>query len=358
MKKELILGICIVAGSIVAASIVAAPVAAVSDSGADIPEDWYDETVDLLDFNVPSIVEWKGGFNKINQQLDKPVKTPDEVMGIVKENIYTDISGKRDIHTIKITPTDFAAWFAVASEEELIVSPYLMYLNTDLDPEPEELCAMMNIRGTLIHTGTNLDPIRNHVIGVSHYKDYLKKTPVKYTTQDGTEISWDDDMAYPDYLANPFDVPENPETYTNLQKLVYWKNPEEVKTTNKVIHWKNAVGKTPTELGLDKYDKPTSAEREAYEAELREEQIERYIQMGASKESAEDMVEHFEISKELEEKQIHEEHKAMAEEDKTPGFVGTLGLGAIGMAAYLGRKYKNKGGMVKNGSREVRDEKF
>ena len=321
MKKEIILGICIVAGAIVAA-----PVAAVSDSGADIPEDWYDETQDWFSGNAAgSFIEYSEGYGKINKPLGEQIKTPDEIMSLIKENMNYE---KEVIEFTEISPTDFATWIAVASENEVygeqpMIRSHLIPISTDTDPEPEELAAICFFP----YSGfADLSPIENHLVGTGNVYD-----------EDGNKMSG--------YLVNPFDIPKNPETYSNTQKLLYWENPEMVKPADKVIYWKNAVGKTPAELGLDKYDKPTAADRKAYEAKQDEKLYERLVEQGISEESAKKMVEDMRTD-------------TAAKEDKTPGFVGTLGLGAIGMAAYLDGKYKNKGGAIKNESREMRDEKI
>lgn len=42
-----------------------------------------------------------------------------------------------------------------------------------------------------------------------------------------------------------------------MQKLLYWEDPDSVEIIpGKVIHFMDCIGKTPAEIGLDKYDYP------------------------------------------------------------------------------------------------------
>ena len=292
---------------------------ATSDNGADIPEDWYDDTADSLGLNIQSIMDWKGGFERQERPLDQPIKTPDETMDLIKENIYVEISGKRDISTIRITSTDFAAWMAVASENEVygeqpMIRSHLIPISTDTDPEPEELAAICYFP---YYGFADLSPIENHLVSTGDIYD-----------EDGNKMSG--------YLVNPFDIPENSESYSDIQKLLYWRNPELINIAGEPIYWKDVIGKTPKELGLDKYDKPTASEKRAYKAKQDEKLYEQLVEQGIGEELAEKMVKDMRAEKIVEDMRTD----TTTEKEKTNPLVYLIpaGLGAAGIAYFATRK--------------------
>ena len=222
------------------------------DSGSEIPEDYYDETAEAIWGNPAGIMDWGGGIKAIDKSLNEPVKIPDEITErIIKDN--TNIHGKKDVKTIKISPTDFAVWLGATSETGW-VKPYLVYLDTDGDNKPEELAALYNYPYAKWYAAEHLEPpLKGHFIDVTGY---------------GT------------YLINPFEIPK--EDMGSTHKLVYIKNPDKISvmmheeevidqwgkkkgniTLPDKILWHEAIGKTPAELGLDKYDRFVSKIPEA-----------------------------------------------------------------------------------------------
>jgi len=297
---------------------------AASDSGADIPEDWYDETQDWFFADDPSdFMGFSEGYKNIDKSLDEPIKHPDEIMNLVKNNINYK---KEVIEITKVPKSDLAAWMAVASENEVygeqpMIRSHLIPISTDTDPEPEELAAICYFP---YYGFADLSPIENHLVSTGDIYD-----------EGGNKMSG--------YLVNPFDIPENSESYSDIQKLLYWKNPELINIAGEPIYWKDAIGKTPKELGLDKYDKPTASEKRAYKAKQDEKLYEQLVEQGIGEELAEKMVKDMRTDTTTEEKAIQKGHKEMAKENKTPGFTSAVSLSALGVVAYLGRKYKNKG---------------
>ena len=284
---------------------------ATSDNGADIPEDWYDETVDVLSplsFDSRTMM----AFKEVSKPLDEPIKIPDATTQYVMENYKKGTP-------IKIPSADFATWITVLSEYEIygeqpMIRSHLIPISTDTDPEPEELAAICYFP---YYGFADLSPIENHLVSTGDIYD-----------EDGNKMSG--------YLVNPFDIPENSESYSNTQKLLYWKNPELINIAGEPIYWKDAIGKTPKELGLDKYDKPTASEKRAYKAKQDEKLYEQLVEQGIGEELAEKMVKDMRAEKIVEDMRTD----TTTEKEKTNPLVYLIpaGLGAAGIAYFATRK--------------------
>jgi len=244
-----------------AASLLTAPIVAVSDSGSDIPEDWYDNTLNIIS---PSAL--RGGyvmyFEEISKSLNEPIKIPDATTQNIMENYKKGTP-------IKISSADIAPWTAVMSEKTPAVCPYVALVDTDGNEKPDTLYAM--------YLGQREDGKLTSTAGV----------PREFYDLEGNKIDF---KGNPDYLINPFDTLGSDES--NIANLLYFKDPSMINFGDKptAIHWKDAIGKTPKELGLDEYNKPTAADRKAYEARQDEKLYEQLVEQGIGEESAEKMV--------------------------------------------------------------------
>jgi hypothetical protein len=280
-----------------------------ADSGNDLPKDYYDNTLKTGGGPPESIMVYDG-FKAVNKPLDEPIMTPDDVLDKILKEKY-EKNGETEIGVVKISPTDLAVWMAVESEKTGRIERDLVYLDTDGDGKPEELAAQF-------YPMAFDYPDRNTKDFVKPIEDHFKKTTGDY------------------YLINPFEEPK--ESLGNFYDYVYIEDPdkstilmheEERKddrgrkldnvTVPDEIPWYEAVGKTPRELGLDKYDrqnnKPDSISSEDG------------IIMQDTK---------------LPDERQGDDSKTDDGTD-TPGFRGIATLGAVGMVAYLATKYrKNK----------------
>ncbi len=228
--------------------LLASPVVGAS-SGNELPLDCYDATLEIVGSgsDPESIMEYDG-FKTQNKPLDEPIMTPDDVTDMILKEVY-EKNGRTGIGIIKISPTDLAVWMAVEGEKTSRIDDELVYLDTDNDGKPEELAAMF-------WYGYNRRCAEGFEAPI---KDHFKKP------HSGSS----------NYLVNPFEVPK--ESLGNLYDFIYMENPDKITVmTHEVervddhgrkldnatvadsIYWKDAVGKTPRELGLDKYDKYVS----------------------------------------------------------------------------------------------------
>ena len=208
----------------------------------DLPEDYYDDTIEGMGCDPdPASIMGYDDIKALDKPLNEPVKIPDEITDMVKGKVYID-NGKTKVSTIKISPTDLAVWMSVASTETKLIKPYLVYLDTDGDGKPEELAALYNYPYKESLAFEDFSSIEGH----------YKLVPSGHVPDPYGDFG---------YVINPFDTfkgtPEGLDEYwESTAKLIYIKNPDEIQVLpDKIIPWYEAVGKTPKELGLDKYDR-------------------------------------------------------------------------------------------------------
>ena len=237
------------------ALVVAMPIAGIgvvdiasASSTSELPENYYDETAELLEIDPQDIMGWED-IKAVDKPLNEPVNIPDEITDMVMEKVYID-KGKTSVGTIKISPTDFAVWMGVASTETKLIKPYLVYLDTDGDNKPEELAVLYNYPYKESLAFDDFSSIESH----------YKFVPSGHVPDPYGDFG---------FVINPFDTfketPEGLDEYwESTAKLIYIKNPDKIQVLpDKIIPWKDAIGKTPRELGLDEYDRFVSKTPEA-----------------------------------------------------------------------------------------------
>ncbi|MCK4729917.1 MAG: hypothetical protein KAT28_01220 [Candidatus Aenigmarchaeota archaeon] len=280
-----------------AASLLAAPVAAVSDSGADIPEDWYDETKDWFFADDPSdFMGFSEGYVDIGKSLDEPIRPPDEVMKLIENNINYE---KEVIEITEVPKSDLGTWMAVASEETVAVCPQVALVDTNGDGEFDALYAM--------YLGQRDDGDLTSVVGV----------PREFYDLDGNKIDF---KGNPDYLINPFDTLDSDDS--NIANLLYFKDPSMINFGDKptAMHWKDALEyKTVGEIFGEADNTPVS------EAKVRETEI---YKEPIGEESAEKMVEDMRTD-------------TATEKEKTNPLIYLAGLGGLAGIGYLATRKKS-----------------
>ncbi|MCK4428817.1 MAG: hypothetical protein KAU95_00455, partial [Candidatus Aenigmarchaeota archaeon] len=232
------------AGLLLAAPVVGV-VGADSEDKYGIPEDWYDDSLEKIECctEFGNIMETHDGFKVLNKPLDEPIMTPDYITKMLEGISRPDEKFGTRFGVLKISPTDLAVWMALASERprylttnnEAIytIESELVYIDIDGDGKPEELSAQHHPWG-----GNTASRDEKYLEG--HFKK----------TSEG------------EYLMNPFEAKKNlgldkrdSKYLTPLDRLVYIENPDKITIIpDKSIQWYEAIGKTPRELGLDKYD--------------------------------------------------------------------------------------------------------
>jgi hypothetical protein len=86
-----------------------------SNVGLEIPEDYYDDTIEGMGCNPdPASIMGYDDIKALDKSLNEPVKIPDEITDMVKRKVYID-NGKTKVGAIKFSPTDLAVWMSVAS---------------------------------------------------------------------------------------------------------------------------------------------------------------------------------------------------------------------------------------------------
>ena len=258
-------------------------------------------------------------FKPLSKSINEPIKFPDEITeqmynsakdepGLFFYGQTNAIGWNKDTtySPIKVSKSDLATWMAVASEETVAVCPYVACVDTDGNEKPDTLFAM--------YLGQIEDGKLISCVGV----------PKEFYDLDGKKIDFKGD---PDYLINPFDTLGS--DYSNIQNLLYFKDPFMINFGDRptAIYWKDAIGKTPKELGLDKYDKPTTSEKRAYKAKQDEKLYEQLVEQGIGEELAEKMVKDMRTD-------------TATEKNKTNPLVYIVpaGLGAAGIAYFATRK--------------------
>jgi hypothetical protein len=201
---------------------------ATSDDGPGIPEDYYAKTLKWLEQTTSGPMDF---FESEDESLNEIIKTPDEITKMLEKisEPYEEIEGK-----VKASPTAVAVWLTALSTKKL-VKPYLVFLDVDGDGKPEQLAAIYNYPYTDTVAAVEFEP---------QLEGHFKKMPYKY-------VDADKDFGY---VINPFEMPEK--NLGNICELVYIKNPDRIKILpKKTITVDELKGKTPRELGLDKYDR-------------------------------------------------------------------------------------------------------
>ena len=254
MKKLKIVGIVMFSLVFVSLIIIAMPIAGIGGvnvanaSSLDYPgaeDDSCDDTKYFFHYGPPNptdILNYCDGFKAVDKHLNELIKDPDDITKMLEDKSRSDEKLGTRFGKVKISPTDFAVWMSTASAESKLVKPYLVYLDTDGDNKPEELAAVYNYpyKDTLFFDD------------FSNIEGHYKFIPYGYVK---------DQYGGFGVVINPFDAPEDL-GYTH--KLVYIENPDKIQVLpDKTIPWKDAIGKTPRELGLDKYDRFVSKTPEA-----------------------------------------------------------------------------------------------
>ena len=244
MKKLKIVGIVVFSLVFVSLIIIAMPLAGVggvnvaSASSLDYPgveDDPCDDTKYLFHYGPPNptdILNYCDGFKAVDKPLNEPIKAPDDITKMLEDKSRVDEKLGIRFGKVKVSPTALAVWFSTGSTETKLIKPYLVYLDTDGDGKPEELAALYNYpyKDTLFFDE------------FSDIKGHYKFIPYGYVETDFGVV------------INPFDVPK--EDGSSVKKLIYIENPDKIYVLlDKTINWKDAIGKTPKELGLDKYDR-------------------------------------------------------------------------------------------------------
>ncbi len=264
----------------------------------------YDDTQYLHSLGgVKNFFKNHDSFSRIDKSLNEPIILPDEITKIMESNTipHKENPKYQMFGELKISPTDFAAWMAVASEETVAVCPYVALIDTDGNEKPDTLYAM--------YLGQRDDGKLTSTAGIPRGGFY---------DVDGNKIKFEE--GYPDYLINPFDTIGSDNS--NIANLLYFKDPSMVNFGDKptAIHWKDALEyKTLGEIFGKSSNTPIS-EAKVSETEIYKEPV--------GEESAEKMVEDMRTD-------------TATEKEKTNPLVyaGLAGLGAAGI--YFATKKKS-----------------
>jgi PGF-CTERM protein len=247
MKKPKKMGIVVFSLVFVSLIIIAIPLAGISaintasaTLGDNIRWDKVKGYEYANEWDSYNILKYGDEFGFVDKPLDELIRPPEEINEeFFMKYFWWDKEGNAHYKDFKIAPSDWAVWGAALPGSELKApNRPIIPVDTDKDGKPEIL--MPAVTDYMLRN-TDLGPVRDNLV---YCTLPTGEKSIKYKTY---------------YILDPSHKLKD-ENIQGIINLLYsdknWK-PAHLKGKDVVepLYWKDIVGKTPRELGLDKYDR-------------------------------------------------------------------------------------------------------